>query len=250
MGIRSLASRILGSVVSGLTGAGAKIVTGPVKDISGTAKGVTGIRRDLVETKLAEFRVEEHERVTQRATFEDVRRYDPKAQRLIKLGEAEPPPEIKRLTFLLKAENWRTYWKEIILLAFVTVAGFAIPLGLKMFNQEHSNPTSVIPKVPAPATLTLPTPEAGQTEPDVTLLSKEQVSALIRNNLDKNKVELALRELGEMKDGAAKEEECEHIFNFSIDHRKLEAAQTVVNLCAGAKENNARAGRLAQESLK
>jgi hypothetical protein len=52
--------------------------------MSGTAKDVTGVRRDLVETKLAQLRVEEHESLIQKATVEDVKKYDPKTRRVIR----------------------------------------------------------------------------------------------------------------------------------------------------------------------
>ena len=62
MGIRSFLGNAFSSAFSVVTGTGAKAITGPAKDISGAAKDVTGIRKDLVETKLVQFKVEEHER--------------------------------------------------------------------------------------------------------------------------------------------------------------------------------------------
>jgi serine/threonine-protein kinase len=43
----------------------------------------------LVETKLAEFKVEEHDSVIQKATLEDVQSYDPKSRRIIAAGRYE-----------------------------------------------------------------------------------------------------------------------------------------------------------------
>ena len=76
MGLRSFIANVFSSGVKTITDAGAKAVTGPAKDISGAAKDVTGIRKDLVETKLAQYKVEEHESLIQKATFEDVKDYD------------------------------------------------------------------------------------------------------------------------------------------------------------------------------
>jgi hypothetical protein len=78
MGFRSFISKIFSSAAESITEGTAKTVSGVVKDASGTAKDVTGIRRDLVETKLAQFKVEEHESLIQRATLDDVKEFDGK----------------------------------------------------------------------------------------------------------------------------------------------------------------------------
>jgi len=57
--------------------------------MSGTAKDVTGVRRDLVETKLAQLRVEEHESLIQKATVEDVKKYDPKTRRVMRAARVK-----------------------------------------------------------------------------------------------------------------------------------------------------------------
>ena len=84
MGFRSFIGNAFSSGLKTVTDVGAKAITGPVKDISGTAKDVTGIRKDLVETKLAEYKVEEHFSLIQKAGLEDVKTYDPKTRNVIR----------------------------------------------------------------------------------------------------------------------------------------------------------------------
>ena len=69
-------AKVFGSTVRVITDLATKAVTDAVKDASGIAKDVTGIRRDLVETKLAQYKVEDHESLIQKATLDDVKEYD------------------------------------------------------------------------------------------------------------------------------------------------------------------------------
>jgi hypothetical protein len=57
---------------------------GSLKDATGIKKDLTGIEKDRVEIKLAEKKLEESERIVQPATFEDVKAFDPKLQRIKK----------------------------------------------------------------------------------------------------------------------------------------------------------------------
>jgi hypothetical protein len=94
MGIRSFLGWAFSSALKGATIAGAKAITGPVRDISGTAKDVTGIRKDLVETKLAQYKAEEYESLIQKATLDDVKKYDPKTQRLVQSVRKNEGPNL------------------------------------------------------------------------------------------------------------------------------------------------------------
>jgi hypothetical protein len=87
MGFRSFFSKLFSSAAESVTKGTAKTVSGVVKDVSGTAKDVTGIRRDLIETKLAQYKVEEHESMIQRATLDDIREFDAKFRELSKRVE-------------------------------------------------------------------------------------------------------------------------------------------------------------------
>src|SRR5437773_1660240 len=88
MSIRSFLTKALGVV----TDTGTKAVTGVVKDVSGTAKDVVDIRKGLVETKIAQIKVEEYESQIQKATLEDVKKYDPRIKTLLDeiLGNVHP----------------------------------------------------------------------------------------------------------------------------------------------------------------
>ena len=91
MGLRTFIERAFSSALNIATSAGAKAVTGPVKDISGTAKDVVDIRKAIVETKLAQFKVEEQESQIQKASLEDVMKYDPTTGRVIERARAAAP---------------------------------------------------------------------------------------------------------------------------------------------------------------
>src|ERR1700730_5642528 len=90
MGLRGFFATVLSSGMKVITNFGAKAVTGPVKDVSGTVKDVTRVRRDIVETKLAQFKLEEHESLIQNATLNDVESYDPKTRRIIRSVNETP----------------------------------------------------------------------------------------------------------------------------------------------------------------
>ena len=73
---------------------GLRSITGAAKDISGTAKDLTGIRKDIVETKLATNELRERESLIQKATLEDVKKYDQHTIDLIR--SASSPVEQRR----------------------------------------------------------------------------------------------------------------------------------------------------------
>jgi serine/threonine-protein kinase len=64
-------------------------ITGPAKELSGAAKDITSVRRDLVETQIAKKKLEEYESQVQRANFDDVKEYDPKTRHIIAAGRYE-----------------------------------------------------------------------------------------------------------------------------------------------------------------
>lgn len=103
MGFRALLGKAISSTGNFLTSFGAKAVTGPIKDVSGAAKDVTGIRKDIVETKLADLKLKQEESLIQKASLDDVAKYDPKHRDLRNvIGlELEVPLRVKILLFLI-----------------------------------------------------------------------------------------------------------------------------------------------------
>lgn len=100
-------AKAFSSSLTTITNVGPKAFTGPVKDISGTAKDVTGIRKDLVETKLAEKKLEDQESLIQKATLEDVERFDAHTRRILDIIERHPPT---RSPFKCLVENPYEIW--------------------------------------------------------------------------------------------------------------------------------------------
>lgn len=76
-------------VVSKLSVPVLRAVTGPAKELSGTVKDLTSVRRDLVETKVAQKKLDEYEDQIQKASLDDVTSFDPKTRRIIAAGQYE-----------------------------------------------------------------------------------------------------------------------------------------------------------------
>lgn len=128
-----LITRAFSSALTTITKAGTKAVTGPLKDISGAAKDVTGIRKDLVETKLAQYRLEEHESLIQKATLSDVKRYDERTRRVVRAASRlKSPRRLKRVSRLNLLVGWLSS-RIPILWAIVC---FAVPIALLFIGKR------------------------------------------------------------------------------------------------------------------
>jgi hypothetical protein len=249
MSICGFLRRALSLGLRGLTSVGVKAVTGPAKDASGMARDVTGIRKDIVETKLAQLKVEEHDSVIQKATFEDVKDYDLKVQRIISRASAEQqageaPPLIKYIMWLLRGENWRRHWLAIVL-AILVAAGIAFRARIypKVMLRFSSPPTGLTSTATSP-------PVAGSGIEHLELLTEAQIRTLITKALNGGDAERAIELLRGVHQGTLKREECEHVFQFCKKNGKLEDARTVVDLCWQNEQKEEKLRQIEMERLK
>lgn len=86
MGLPAFLGPLLSAITSGcrsLFNLGASSVTKPLKDLSGTAKDVTGIRRDLIEIEWNRLRLDQEKKHIKIAEFSDIEQYDPNHDKLL-----------------------------------------------------------------------------------------------------------------------------------------------------------------------
>jgi hypothetical protein len=69
-----------------LTEHAANALLGPVMAVTGATKDATSIRRDIVETKIAQHKLSEVENLVSKASLDDVKDYDPKTRKIIAMA--------------------------------------------------------------------------------------------------------------------------------------------------------------------
>jgi hypothetical protein len=157
----------------------------------------------------------------------------------------EPPPVVKYLIWLLNRENWVKHRIAIILgvLGLALIGWFEIVP--KILNPDSKSTASREDGSHSSRSTTPP-----ESDDHVGLLSDDDAMPAIEKALDGGDVGESIRLVSLMRPGIVKTNECEHVYNYTIKHVRLDDAKNIVGLCWEGELKQQRLDEILHESLK
>lgn len=140
---------------------------------------------------------------------------------------------MKHLIWLFQKENWRRHWKAIVTAGILFGAGWVISVYLR---EQVYQPTESEPEVAS--------------ESEINLLDPEEIRWSIDQAIKNSDLDSAIKTLSALVDSELRREECQRVFDHTIQKKEHNHASNIVDACWKGEEQQAKRAEIERERIK